>query len=88
MKFRKKPIVIEAMKYYSGEEDKIIYWAHSELHPSTNSIITKDYGPTLKIRTLEGYINASPGDWIIKGIQNEFYPCKPDIFEKTYEEVK
>ena len=55
MKFRKKPIVIEAMKYYSGEEDKIIYWAHSELHPSTNSIITKDYGPTLKIRTLEGY---------------------------------
>ena len=41
----------------------------------------------LKINTLEGCMEASPGDWIIRGVQGEFYPCKPDIFEATYEEA-
>ena len=43
--------------------------------------------PTLKINTLEGIMTASVGDYIIKGVQGEFYPCKPDIFEQTYEEI-
>ena len=46
-----------------------------------------DYPTHLHINTLEGVMTASLGDWIIKGIRNEFYPCKPDIFEKTYEKV-
>lgn len=44
-----------------------------------------DDGPTLSIDTLEGSMTAHPGDWIIRGVQGEFYPCKPDIFEETYE---
>ena len=59
MKFRKKPIVIEA---YQTKEDRII-------------------------QTLEGPLRAAPGDWIITGIRGEQYPCKPDVFEKTYEPV-
>lgn len=43
--------------------------------------------PVMKIKTLEGVMNANVGDWIIKGVNGEFYPCKPDIFEKTYERV-
>ncbi len=48
----------------------------------------KDYINELKIATLEGEMNVSVGDWVIKGIKGEFYPCKPDIFEKTYERVE
>ena len=60
MKFRKKPVVIEA--YQTQEE--------------------------LDIFTLEGVMHAAPGDWIITGVNGEQYPCKPDIFEKTYEPVE
>jgi hypothetical protein len=44
-------------------------------------------GPSLALDTLEGTMTASPGDWIIRGVQGEFYPCKPDIFDATYEEA-
>lgn len=50
--------------------------------------ITGKYPGKLKIKTLEGVMTADIGDYIIKGVNGEFYPCKPDIFEKTYEEVK
>ena len=60
MKFRKKPVIIEA--YQTDTE--------------------------LDIATLEGVMHASVGDWIITGIQGEQYPCKPDVFEKTYERVE
>jgi hypothetical protein len=43
---------------------------------------------SLHIETLEGILTASPGDWVIKGVNGEFYPCKPDVFEKTYEPVE
>jgi hypothetical protein len=48
---------------------------------------TATYGdePSLRIRTLEGVMTASPGDWVIRGVAGEFYPCKPDIFSATYE---
>ena len=61
-------------------------WAHSGLPPEANSIITVDHF-NVRIRTLEGTLFASPSDWIIKGVKGEFYPCKPDIFEQTYEPV-
>ena len=87
MKYRKKPIVVEAIKFDGSNGDEIIRWAHKDLPKEANSIITLWPRPSLNIRTLEGGMTASPGDWVIKGIKGEFYPCKPDIFEATYEKV-
>ena len=82
--FRKKPVVIEAVQYRGNNELEVMEWAHRGLHPESNAIITKEmYG--LRVRTLEGDIFATMGDWIIKGVKGEFYPCKPDIFAATYE---
>jgi len=79
MKFIKKPIVIDAIKW-NGEnfEDikKFIGVSLLAYNPQKLEIL---------IKTLEGQHLASNGDWIIKGIKGEFYPCKPDIFEITYE---
>jgi hypothetical protein len=85
MKFRKKPVVIEAFKWTGNinqEEDPI--WIVQEIK---NRIVAVEY-PYLVIKTLEGNMNANIGDWIIKGVEGEIYPCKPDIFKKTYEEIK
>ena len=86
MKFRKKPVVIEAMHLIDGMEHVIIEWAHEGLRPASNSIITRRPGG-LDVRTLEGPLIACYGDWIIKGIMGEFYPIKRDVFEATYEKV-
>jgi len=77
MKFRRKPAVIEAIQWNGENIKEILEFADS-------SFIDKD-SYTLKIETLEGTWTADRGDWIIKGINGEFYPCKPDIFDKTYE---
>ncbi len=76
MKFRKKPVVIEAIQW-TGNID--------ECKKFMGVICVK--GDYILIPTLEGQMTASPGDYIIKGVQGEFYPCKPDIFEATYEKV-
>ncbi len=76
MKFRKKPVVIEAVQFTGGNFVEI-----AEFAGSSNSARDGE----LYIYTLEGILKASPGDWIIKGVKGEFYPCKPDIFEATYE---
>ena len=83
-KFRKKPVVIEAEQYDGSLESvnkilKLDKW-------DTNSIVLSD--KCLTINTLEGKMRADIGDWIIKGVQGELYPCKPDIFEATYEPVE
>ena len=80
-KFRKKPVVIEAIQY-DGSHNSVheIY----ELSEWKISFINN----RLTIRTLEGEMLASEGDWIIKGVSGEVYPCKPDIFEATYEPVE
>jgi hypothetical protein len=88
MKFRKKPVVIEAMQFIRGEEHKVILWAHEGLPMEANSIITRSFEDCLNIRTLEGTMLATPGDWIIKGVKGEFYPVKDDIFHETYEAVE
>ena len=79
--YRKKPVVIEAieLKYTTDSQDEIIKWS--------GNIIEKGLDGGLRIPTLEGTMVANTGDFIIKGVQGEFYPCKPDIFEKTYEEI-
>ena len=91
MKFRKKPVVIEAVRWtgdnlreiieFTGRHESAKEWAWDQFEK-----VVKTEG--LKIFTLEGPLLSSAGDWIIRGIKGEFYPCKPDIFEATYEEVK
>jgi hypothetical protein len=84
-KFRKKPVVIEAWQYAGPESHDAIdiaRWCGGVIRVSTSG------PPVFVIATLEGNHTASPGDWIIRGVQGEFYPCKPDIFEATYEPVE
>ena len=90
MKFRKKPVVIEAVKWTGENLRDVIRFAG--LHPSAKKWTWKEYEDVvrkdgLKIFTIEGPLMAAVGDWIIKGVKGEFYPCKPDIFEMTYEEI-
>jgi len=80
-KFRKKPVTIEAVQY-TGENSKEIVTFMERLFPYFNA------DNSLVIPTLEGEMKASKGDWIIKGVKGEFYPCKPDIFEATYESIE
>jgi len=82
-KFRKKPIIIEAVKFTNENKAQVFNFV------TCNKQADFLYGnPILKIQTLEGITVAELGDWIIKGIKGEFYPCKPDIFEETYEEER
>ena len=86
-KYRKKPLVIEAVKW-TGEnftELAKLLGSLEEGRPEKRAIYNESDN-TLKIHTLEGEMTASPGDYIIKGVKGEVYPCKPDVFEQTYEE--
>lgn len=82
MKFRKKPVVIEAIQWTGANVDEILAFIFTKgsgrrgLGEERNSIF---------IDTMEGTMRADPNDWIIRGIKGEFYPCNPDIFEATYE---
>lgn len=78
MRYRKKPVVIDAVQYPAAEypdwiTDAIVSGGVN-VHPDSLSIVT-----------LEGLMQVSVGDWIIRGVKGELYPCKPDIFEATYE---
>lgn len=79
MKFRKRPVVVEAIKYEAGQQ-------RGEFAGDVISgrVRYTEEG-TMLISTLEGVMEASPGDWIIRGVKGELYPCKPDIFALTYE---
>ncbi len=81
-KFRKKPVVIEAVQWTGILNVEILNFLPDGVYQALGG------DGNLRIPTLEGVMLASPGDWIIKGVAGEFYPCKPDVFEKTYEEVK
>ncbi len=82
MKFRKKPVVIEAFQWRplssEAQDKETPLW-----------LVMSDYelgpGNSLLIKTLEGTMRADPDDWIIKGVKGEIYPCKPEIFEATYD---
>lgn len=84
--FRKLPVVIEAMQFNNGEQNAVAIWCGGLVHVMWD-VKTKQSVPTVNIETLEGVMTAVPGDYVIKGVQGEFYPCKADIFEATYEEV-
>ena len=68
-KFRKKPVVIEATQWFKLGDHPEVKLVHQDEHA---------------IKTLEGWMQVTPGDWIITGVAGEHYPCKPDIFAKTY----
>lgn len=87
-RFRKKPVVVEAMQFNGHNRMEIEHWAGlTNVFASLVLEPTKDNpsGSYLQIKTLEGIMAAIPGDWIIRGVNGEFYPCKPDIFAKTHE---
>lgn len=83
MKFRKKPVEIEAVQWSGSNWHEMLAWAKWE----EGGDVWTD-GNILKIKTLEGTMDANPGDWVICGVKGELYPCKPDIFEATYEAVE
>lgn len=83
-KYRKKPVEVEAVRFEKP------YWKVTEFCPSLRMQGRGLTGRRIAfgiISTLEGDMRAELGDWIIRGVQGEFYPCKPDIFEQTYEAV-
>lgn len=82
--YRKRPVVIEAMKWDGSAE--VMSWIAEEGKRELSASF-KTNKPTLTIHTLEGDMTADFGDYIIKGVKGEFYPCKPDIFDMTYEEI-
>lgn len=78
-KYQKKPVVIEAVQWdgtLESTNEVVAFCKHTVTHPGRNDI---------QIQTLEGIMEVIPGDYIIKGIKGEFYPCKPDVFEQTYD---
>lgn len=101
-RYRKRPVEIEAMRWTGddGSAEQVILWALSHTGSRTTIRLepgqfpyddgekgTPGHPPALLIDTLEGTMSASAGDFIIRGVQGEFYPCKPSIFEATYEPV-
>lgn len=86
MKYRKKPVVIEAEQFTFEMKDRVLDWVRSK-NPNAYGDRDEDNNPIVKIPTLEGEMTASLGDYVIVGVQGEVYPCKPDIFEQTYELV-
>ncbi len=87
MKFRKKPVVIDAMQYYPSTPMYDIVRNFAGIKEDEPSPF-ESQGNVLLIHTPEGTMIAQAGDWIIKGIKGEFYTCKPDIFETTYESAE
>lgn len=82
-KYRKKPVEIEALQWTGDNRDEI--WKFCSMAYFNTDVATGDL--SLMIQTLEGSMQASIGDYIIKGVKDEFYPCKPDIFKLTYDKV-
>lgn len=91
--FRKKPVIISAEQFTTNNEvgtphmDNIVNWINSGQTLEDKNRVSWHNGTDIFIQTLEGEMKAKVGDWIIKGVNGEFYPCKDDVFKKTYEFV-
>lgn len=83
-RFRKRPLEVEAVQFDGQQVRNVLEAFDNKINYVASDGVDRLF---LSIRTLEGLMEVSPGDWIIKGIKGEFYPCKPDVFEATYEEV-
>lgn len=94
MRYRKRPVQIEAIQYDGTNADEIIEWSGArwidvvtdERDPDDPNNFLRE--PALVIGTLEGDMHVSAGDFVIRGVQNEYYPCKESIFRETYESVE
>ena len=91
-KYRKKPVVVEAVRWTGSNLEEIRNFVGSDLIEDCVELFDtkrelKKMLVGIAINTLEGRMRADYGDYIIKGVKGEFYPCKPDIFEQTYDEV-
>jgi hypothetical protein len=87
VRYRKKPIEIEAVRYDGANTEEIAAFMAGEVERATLPGPGRGLHEGIIIHTLEGDMPTSVGDWIIRGVQGEFYPCKPDIFEQTHEPV-
>ena len=83
--FRKIPVVIEAVLFDGEEFGKYANFIPTGTYAFNAGELQMDGEPALYLDTLEGRMRVNKGDWIIKGVKGEFYPCKPDIFQQTYE---
>lgn len=97
MKYKKKPVEIEAVRIteelfaemVAGEPlESWPAWLHEAFSRVANGVYYSTAAGSVKIETLEGTMTASPGDWIIRGVQGELYPCKDNIFQATYDKVE
>ena len=87
-KYRKKPVIIDAIQFQDTKEgiaEALRFLGPNQAGYRRDSRTTHSWA--LRVLTLEGQMKCQPGDWLIRGIKGEFYPCKPDIFEATYELV-
>lgn len=82
-RFRKKPVEVEAIQFTDKSKNEVFGWVTCQKTASFDM----ENKPVLVIKTLEGQMTAMMGDWVIKGIKGEFYPCKPDIFERSYDKI-
>lgn len=88
-KYRKKPVVIDAELWDGSLESYVKISAFTKGVPAqAQAPITRGHGNSLSIHTLEGVMTAVVGDFVIKGVEGEIYPCKPGIFEQTYKKVE
>lgn len=98
MKYRKRPVVVDAIQW-TGDQVSVLSWVDSFMDWGNSAAVMASCTPfyfhyedgcpipDLRVRTLEGDMKCDIGDFIIRGVNGEFYPCKPDIFAKTYEAV-
>jgi len=94
-RYRKKPVVIEAEQWWQMGDSPVVHKWEADQSQQPNAIIAESKsicrhcGSAMpshgRVKTLEGWHIVCPGDWIIRGIKGEYYPCKPDIFKQTYE---
>lgn len=86
--YRKKPVIIQAIQWTGENRGEVLNFANSGPAPSWGGDFVVDRASKeVVITTLEGQMRAGVGDWIIRGVQGEYYPCKAVIFEMTYEQV-
>ena len=86
MIYQKKPVRVQALQWRPASPNEVKNITKWFIINDVNVMFEAD--DTLSLPTLEGTMTAQPGDWVIRGVQGEFYPCKPDIFEATYERVR
>jgi hypothetical protein len=86
-KYKKRPVIIEAVQFDGFNGNVIVDWVKN-CNPDDNYVGFNPEFQRLNLDTLEGPMTASVGDYIIKGVKGEFYPCKPDIFKLTYDEAE